>query len=122
MLEKQVEARLKKLEGWGFEVFKLRTPGKSGVMDRLILRPKWSPAPPSVVEIKKPGEHTRALQDARRNDWLARGVDVWEPVHSYEEIDWLCRRLLVQAVDTSKYTLNGLPVHIRDAYKAVYGA
>lgn len=121
MLEAKVEARLKRIEGYGFEVFKLRTPGKSGAMDRLIQQPKWSPAPPVVVEIKKPGHVERPLQEARRDDWRARGTDVRDMCDTYEKIDALCDDLLLEAIQRwhiALKPLSELPPHILEAFRA----
>lgn len=78
MLEAQVEARLGRLKRYGFAVYKLRTPGNSGVMDRMILWPTYFPGPPIFVELKRPGKEPRPLQEAIANDWRKRGVDVRE--------------------------------------------
>jgi hypothetical protein len=102
MLEIQVESRLKRLEDYGFKVLKLRTPGNSGVMDRLILRPKYCPGPPSFVEIKKPGKTERALQISVRDDWRGRGCIVHEMRQSYKDIDDLIT-LLFQEVKTAYF-------------------
>lgn len=120
LLEAKVEGRLKKLEGFGFEVFKLRTPGKSGAMDRMIQQPRWSPAPPVVVEIKRPGHVERALQEARRDDWRARGTDVRDMCDTYEKIDKLCDALLTEAVIrwSNAGSTPPLPQHIWTAYGA----
>lgn len=120
LLEAKVEGRLKKLEGFGFEVFKLRTPGKSGAMDRLILNPTWSPAPPALVEIKRPGHVERPLQEARRDNWRARGADVRDMCDTYEKIDKLCDSLLTEAVIRWSSTASKvkLPDHIWQAYAA----
>ncbi len=94
MLEYSVEGRLKKLERKGFKVLKLRTPGCNGVMDRMILWPKYSPKPPTFVEIKRPGQDLRALQLATALDWKARGCDVREPCDTYEDIDALVETMI----------------------------
>jgi hypothetical protein len=97
MLEARVEAELKVLERWGFEVLKLRTPGYSGTKDRLILQPRWSPAPPVLVEIKRPGKQERLLQQCVRDDWRARGCDVRDMCDTVEKVRHLCRVLLWEA-------------------------
>jgi hypothetical protein len=96
MLEGVVEQRLKRLERYGFAVYKLRTPGKSGVMDRMILWPKYAPRPPSFLEVKRPGEVPRPLQVAVANDWKARGCDVRDYCDSVEAIDALCDQLVAE--------------------------
>ncbi len=121
MLEGYVEGKLKRLEAYGFKVLKLRTPGYSGTKDRLILWPTWSPGNgPVMVECKAPGKHERALQEAVRNDWRARGCDVRDMVSTPEEVEALTDTLLVEAV--LRYVgshwngLSLLPVHIQGAY------
>lgn len=98
MLEKVVEAALKKLEAYGFKVLKLRTPGVNGVMDRMILAPSWSPAPPVFVELKRPGKSERALQAAMRDDWRARGCNVADACDTIEDVEQLCAQLVINAV------------------------
>jgi hypothetical protein len=94
MKEAPVEQRLKeRLEGRGFKVLKLTTPGTNGTMDRIILRPKWSPGPPWFVEIKRPGKHERRLQEVVRDDWRARGCSVWPCISTYELVDQLVDHL-----------------------------
>lgn len=97
MLEARVEAEFKVLEKCGFEVLKLRTPGYNGVLDRMILMPRWSPAPPVFVECKRPGKSERLLQAAVRDDWRARGCDVRDMCDTVEKVRALCRRLLWEA-------------------------
>lgn len=102
MKEKPVEDRLKRLKSYGFDVYKLRTPGRSGVMDRMILWPKYAPGPPVVVEFKRPGEKPRPLQDAVANDWIARGVDVRPYCDTYEKVDALINDLVEDALRRKK--------------------
>lgn len=95
MKESVVEKRLKTgLEAHGFKVIKLTCPGTNGVPDRLILRPKWSPGAPWVVEIKAPKLHERRLQEIVREDWRARGVLVLDMVDTPEKVDDLVAALL----------------------------
>lgn len=98
MLEAQVERRLQKLKDHGFDVFKLRTPGNNGVMDRMILWPTYAPAPPVFVELKRPGKEERLLQATRRENWRNRGCDVRDMCSTLEEVDALVARL----IDTAK--------------------
>lgn len=94
MKETPVEQRLVKgLTAQGFKVLKLTTPGTMGTMDRLILRPKWSPGPPWVIEVKRPKKHERRLQELVRDDWRARGVLVLDMVDTYEKVDALIETL-----------------------------
>lgn len=122
MLEKVVEQKLKRLESYGFEVLKLRTPGYNGTKDRLILWPKWSPGTkgPVMVECKAPGKQERALQEAVRLDWRARGCDVRDMIDTPEKVDALCDTLLCEAV----YRWRGdkmLPAHIWAAFREAGG-
>jgi|SRR5579864_752239 len=90
MLERSVEYRLKdRLESRGFKVLKMVTLGTMGAPDRLILRPKWSPGPPWLVEIKRPGKKERRLQAAIRFEWRERGLLVLHAVSTYDEVDAL---------------------------------
>jgi hypothetical protein len=93
--EAPVEHRLKtELEAYGFKVLKLTTPGTNGTPDRLILRPKWSPGPPWVIELKRPKKHEERLQELVRDGWRARGVLVLDMVDTYEKVDALVERLV----------------------------
>lgn len=96
MLESVVEQRLKQLERHGFAVYKLRTPGKSGVMDRMILWPKYAPRPPTFVELKRPGKEPRPLQAAVADDWTARGADVREYCDTVEKVATLMDKLVTE--------------------------
>lgn len=96
MLEREVEQRFKWLEGFGFAVLKFYT-SHSGTMDRLILAPKWSPAPPTAVELKRPGKTERLLQEKLAEDWKARGVDVRPMCDTIEKVQELCLILLREA-------------------------
>lgn len=121
MLESVVEGKLKRLESYGFKVLKLRTPGYNGTKDRLILWPKWSPGTgPVMVECKAPGKHERALQEAVRDDWRARGCDVSDMVDTPAKVDELCRVLLFRACSRIADDRGCLPLdfppHIRTAW------
>lgn len=95
MREAPVENRLKeKLEARGFKVLKLTTPGTNGTPDRLILRPVWSPGPPWVIEVKRPGKNERLLQEKVRDEWRARGVRVLDRVNTYDRVDGLVTQLI----------------------------
>lgn len=95
MKETPVEKRLvDKLASHGFLVLKLTTPGHIGTPDRMILRPKWSPGPPWVIELKRPGKHERRAQELVREDWRARGVLVLDMVNTYEQVDALVLHLM----------------------------
>lgn len=93
--EHLIEGRLKRgLEADGFKVLKLTTPGTSFTPDRLILRPKWSPGAPYVIELKRPGKRERRAQELTRIDWRERGVQVLDMVDTYEKVDALVERLM----------------------------
>lgn len=95
MKEAAVERRLvSRLTSYGFLVLKLTTPGYNGTPDRLILRPKWSPGPPWVIELKRPGKNERRLQEVVRDQWRARGVRVLDMVNNYDDVDALVQRLV----------------------------
>lgn len=122
MLERVIEQRLKlRLEGFGFDVLKLTCPGTSGVPDRMILMPTWSPGPPVYVELKAPKKHERALQEQRRIEWRERGCIVHDPCNSIEKVDALVASQLVSAVNRHN-TLADLPRHIVEAYSEYVGA
>lgn len=95
MKEAPVEDRLRtRLEGKGFKVLKLVTPGHAGSMDRLILMPTWSPGPPAFCECKRPGKGERRLQEIVRDQWRARGCYVLDVCDTYERVDEIERELL----------------------------
>lgn len=95
MKEAKIEQRLTDgLTAKGFKVLKLTTPGTNGTPDRLILRPKWSPGPPWVIELKAPKKHERRLQELVRDDWRERGVFVLDMVNTYEQVDELIETLV----------------------------
>jgi len=81
ILETDIEQGLReRLEEFGFKVLKLYTPGHTGAMDRMILRPRYSPGPPMFVELKRRGKKLRPLQAAIGEDWKKRGCEVLEPI------------------------------------------
>jgi hypothetical protein len=97
MKEKPVEERLKaRLERYGFKVLKLTTPGTNGVPDRMILRPTWSPGAPYFVEIKRPGEKERRLQEIIRDEWRARGLIVLDVCDTYGRVNEIEAQLCAQ--------------------------
>lgn len=122
--EHPVEMRLKWLEGFGFEVLKLTTPGHIAVMDRMILSPKWSPSPPGFVECKAPGKEPRPAQYHTADDWHARGCKIYEHVSTEDDAIRLCDTLLCAAVDRfmtarsrSSASIKPLPQHVLAAYR-----
>jgi hypothetical protein len=93
--EALIEKRLTDgLTGRGFKVLKLTTPGTNGTPDRLILRPKWSPGPPWMIELKAPKKHERRLQELVRIEWRERGALVLDMVDTYEKVDALIDQLV----------------------------
>ena len=86
ILETDIEQYIRKsLEAKGFKVIKLVTPGTTGVMDRMILRPRYWPGPPMFLEIKRGGKELRAKQTAIAKDWERRGLVVLPSVHGMDE-------------------------------------
>lgn len=97
MKEAPVEERLRtRLEGRGFRVLKLVTPGHAGSMDRLILRPLWSPGAPYFCECKRPGKKERRLQELVRDEWRARGCIVLDVCDTYERVEKIHDALMRQ--------------------------
>jgi hypothetical protein len=94
ILEADIERKLHRLADYGFKVLKLYTPGTIGVMDRMILRPRYSPGPPMFVELKRPGKKLRPLQRATAKDWKHRGCIVLKPCSTPGEVDQLCTDLI----------------------------
>lgn len=95
MRESVIEHHLKDtLEAEGFLVLKFKTPGYSGVMDRMILWPVYCPRPPMVVELKAPGKDLRPLQRAVADNWKRRGVDVRDPINTLEDCEKFCKSIL----------------------------
>jgi hypothetical protein len=93
--ESDIERKLKQLlEDEGFKVLKLYTPGHTGVMDRMILRPKYSPGAPMFVELKKDGKKLRPLQIAIGSDWIQRGCKVLRPITTMHECIQQCEELI----------------------------
>ena len=87
MLEKQVEARLKKrlgLEVPRAKCWKMVCPGISGVPDRLILLPGGQIV---FVELKQPGKHERARQDYIHAVLRGMGFTVYSTVDSYARVE-----------------------------------
>jgi hypothetical protein len=83
-----------RLKEYGFKVLKLYTPGSMGTMDRMILRPVYSPGPPMFVELKRPKARLRRLQTEVAKDWRKRGAEVLEPCTTIGEVDQLCTNLI----------------------------
>ena len=95
LLESDIERHLvRRLTEYGFKVLKLHTPGTTGVMDRMILRPRYSPGPPMFVELKRGGKNLRQLQAKIGEDWKVRGCMVLKPCKTMGECDQLCTYLI----------------------------
>ena len=95
ILESEVEQLLvRRLNEFGFKVLKLTTPGFTGVPDRMILRPKYSPGPPMFVELKRPTKKLRLKQAQVNDDWLQRGCRVLKPCTTPMEVEQLCADLI----------------------------
>lgn len=97
MLEKVIEVYVKKtLESKGFLVLKLTTPGFQGVMDRMILFPRYSPRPPEFVEIKRDSKDSKLspVQVRLHRDFASRGVMVHPPIWTIEQARAFCSLML----------------------------
>lgn len=100
LLETDIEQYVKNtLEAKGFKVLKLTTPGTTGVMDRMILRPRYWPGPPFFLELKRAKQHLRAKQAAIAKDWKKRGCEVLDPVHGLDEAKKRVGELLAASYD-----------------------
>jgi hypothetical protein len=106
VLESQIERHLKsRLEEYGFKVFKLQTPGHTGVMDRMILWPRYCPGPPMFVELKRPTKTLRAKQEALMHDWRIRGCTVLDPCTTMGEVDQLCTDLIAKVMPSYAFAV-----------------
>ena len=89
MLEKEIEAKLKKgVEKLGGRCYKFVSPGNSGVPDRLILLPGGACA---FAELKAPGKKERKLQAHIQEQIRELGFIVFSSVDSEERIDEVLR-------------------------------
>lgn len=76
-LESKIQARIiKRLESEGYYVVKLILTSKNGIPDLLILKDGVA----SFVEVKRPGEKPRSLQEYRMNELRNLGFtcEVWK--------------------------------------------
>lgn len=76
-LESKIQARIiKRLESEGYYVVKLILTSKNGIPDLLILKNGVA----SFVEVKRPGEKPRPLQEYRMNELRELGFtcEVWK--------------------------------------------
>lgn len=104
--ESDIERTLReRLSEYGFKVLKLYTPGNTGTMDRMILRPKYSPGPPRFVELKRFGKKLRPLQVAIGQEWAERGCDVLKPICSPHDCEQTCATLIAEVMPD--YMLKG---------------
>lgn len=95
MLEKQIEEYIReRLKAWGFWVLKFTCPGTTGVVDRIILRPRYSPGPPHFVEIKQATGRMAAKQSVMGKEFEARGCLVEHSVWNMEDAYHLCDKLI----------------------------
>jgi hypothetical protein len=98
IIESDIERTLReRLNEYGFKVLKLYTPGNTGTMDRMILRPRYSPGPPMFVELKRPGKKLRPLQVAIGREWKQRGCMVLTPITTPHECEQTCH-ILIQLI------------------------
>lgn len=72
-LESAIQARIiKRMEAQGYYVIKLLLTNKNGIPDLLCLKDGKT----SFIEVKRPGEKPRALQEYRHNELRELGFDV----------------------------------------------
>jgi len=84
MLEKQIEARLKReIKKAGGLALKFISPGTGGVPDRIVLLPGKEVV---FVELKGPGKSLRPLQLKRRKQLEALGFAVYV-LDSYQAVE-----------------------------------
>ena len=93
MLEKELEKKFKaEVEKLGGRALKLTSPGYAGIMDRMVL---FSPGIIVFVEIKRPGEVLRPLQEHRIAGMRGLGFKTWV-VDSLESlaslISWIIKK------------------------------
>lgn len=72
-LESVIQARIiKRMEAQGYYVIKLQLTNKNGIPDLLCLKNGKA----SFIEVKRPGEKPRVLQEYRHNELRELGFDV----------------------------------------------
>lgn len=72
-LESVIQARIiKRMEARGYYVIKLLLTNKNGIPDLLCLKDGKA----SFIEVKRPGEKPRPLQEYRHNELRELGFDV----------------------------------------------
>lgn len=90
MLEKQIEARLKReVEKAGGLALKFISPGTGGVPDRIVLLPGKEVV---FVELKGPSKSLRPLQLKRKKQLEALGFAVYV-LDSYEAVEELMQEV-----------------------------
>lgn len=90
MLEKEVEKYLKtNIERIGGKCLKFNSPGNNGVPDRLVLLPG---SVSFFVELKRPGEKPRKLQEKVIRDFRSLGHTVFV-ISSKEGVDLMFESL-----------------------------
>ena len=91
MLEKQIEARLKReVKRRGGWALKFTSPGIAGVPDRIVLLPTGDMV---FVELKTPGKSLRPLQVKRKEQLENLGFKVYM-LDSYTAVDDFIREVL----------------------------
>ena len=104
MLEKEVERYLiAAVRKRGGLCLKFVSPGWSGAPDRLVLLPKGRAI---FVEVKRPGEKARPLQERRRQQLSKIGF-LAEVVDSYKAVDELFRANPLREGDRGDPTCGG---------------
>lgn len=90
MRERSVESYLVDgVEAMKGEAFKFTSPGRAGVVDRIVTIP-WLPV--WFVELKRPGKDVEGLQAAHR-DWLVSNGFKWAMLDTKARVDaWLAQR------------------------------
>jgi Holliday junction resolvase len=73
-LESVIQARIiKRMEAQGYYVIKLQLTNKNGIPDLLCLKDGKA----SFIEVKRPGEKPRALQEYRHKELVNNGFEVF---------------------------------------------
>lgn len=92
--ERDVEKRLRtECEKRGWLCWKFTSPGRNGVPDRIVIRPRRVAAPAFIdfVEVKAPKGCVRPLQRVRFRELTEHGAQV-SVVHNFNEVDDLIKR------------------------------
>lgn len=88
-IENEIEAYLlKSCRAVGFLCWKFTSPGRAGVPDRVVISPRAT----VFVEVKRPGERLRRLQQAVKTKMLGAGAAVYV-VDSRSAVDALIAEL-----------------------------